>query len=128
MNVLDLWFVVHVFTCLNRCLDHCSRLFSLSLKREHQSLEGTTGSSLGVEGHEEEITRMSAALETLGSTARNLTAQHAAAERYVSDLRNERRATLRNQLTEVADAVKVKKAAVDTLRAQLTSQQKSIRV
>ncbi|KAM7536548.1 hypothetical protein Aperf_G00000088156 [Anoplocephala perfoliata] len=100
------------------------------IRKEHQTLEGTTGSSFGVGGgggHEEEIARMSAALETLGSTARNLTAQHAAAERYVADLRNERRATLRNQLTEAADAVKAKKAAVDTLRAQLASQQMSIR-
>lgn len=102
--------------------------FFLLIFRERQTLEGSTASSLGIDGHGEEIARMSAALETLGTTARNLTAQHAAAERYVADLRNERRAALQNQLSEAADAVKAKKATVDALRAQLTSQQISIRV
>ncbi|VDL59168.1 unnamed protein product [Hymenolepis diminuta] len=97
------------------------------IRKERQTLEGSTASSLGIDGHGEEIARMSAALETLGATARNLTAQHAAAERYVADLRNERRAALQNQLSEAADAVKAKKATVDALRAQLTSQQISIR-
>nr|CDS33583.1 epidermal growth factor receptor substrate [Hymenolepis microstoma] len=97
------------------------------IRKERQSLECSTASSLGIDGHGEEIARMSAALETLGATARSLTAQHAAAERYVADLRNERRAALRNQLSEATDAVRAKKATVDALRAQLTSQQISIR-
>ncbi|KAM3173021.1 hypothetical protein ACTXT7_013354 [Hymenolepis weldensis] len=97
------------------------------IRKERQTLEGSTASSLGIDSHGEEIARMSAALETLGTTARNLTAQHAAAERYVADLRNERRTALRNQLSEATDAVKAKKATVNALRAQLTSQQISIR-
>lgn len=74
-----------------------------------------------------ELSSMTEAAETLAQTARTLTAQRALAERYVAD-RSERRVALRLQLTEVSEAVKERKATVETLRSQVASQQISIRV
>ncbi|CUT98772.1 epidermal growth factor receptor substrate [Echinococcus multilocularis] len=73
-----------------------------------------------------ELSSMTAAAETLAQTALNLAAQRALAERYVAD-RSERRAALRLQLTEVSEAAKERKVAVETLRGQVASQQISIR-
>ncbi|EUB61403.1 Epidermal growth factor receptor substrate 15-like protein [Echinococcus granulosus] len=74
-----------------------------------------------------ELSSMTAAAETLAQTALNLAAQRALAERYVAD-RSERRAALRLQLTEVSEAAKERKVAVETLRGQVTTQQISIRL
>lgn len=98
------------------------------LYRERQTLEAQCASLSASEAEaESSLAATVAAADTLAQTARNLVTQRSLAERYVSD-RSDTRAALRQQLTEVSNAVKTRKATVETLRSQVASQQITIRV
>ncbi len=74
-----------------------------------------------------EVSNMQAAEETLTQTARSLATQHAHADRFVADLMD-RRTALQAQMSEAANKVKERQAAVEAFRGQVASQHMSIRV